>query len=279
MMLSIGDLVLDVTVAPKGPLKVDDDNPATITVGGGGQAANFCAWAAALGEQARLVTRVGEDDAGRLLLAQLETLKVDVRVVWAKEPTGAIAVLVSPNGARTMATQRGATTGMRPDDLREEWFEGVQLIHVPGYSLFEEPLASATQAAIGYVRRAGGQVAVDLSSAAGLEEYGPPRMVHLLEKLRADLLFATKHEADVLSAPLDRLAKVPVIKLGSGGCSILGEVTTAPVVDEVDPTGAGDAFAAAFCASYLRGANLGEAARRAVDVAAGAVTTLGARPK
>src|SRR5947208_612675 len=116
MMLSIGDLVLDVTVAPKGPLKVDDDNPATITVG------------------------------------------------------------------------------------------------------------------------AGGQVAVDLSSAAGLEEYGPPRMVHLLEKLRADLLFATKHEADVLSAPLDRLTKVPVIKLGSGGCSILGEVTTAPVVDEVDTT-------------------------------------------
>ena len=129
------------------------------------------------------------------------------------------------------------------------------------------------------MRRAGGRVAVDLSSAAGLEEYGPPRMVHLLEKLRADLLFATKHEADVLSAPLDRLTKVPVIKLGSGGCSILGEVTVAPVVDEVDPTGAGDAFAAAFCASYLRGASLGEAARRAVDVAAGAVTTLGARPE
>ncbi|TMB93357.1 MAG: hypothetical protein E6J40_15295, partial [Chloroflexi bacterium] len=81
MMLSIGDLVLDVTVAPKGPMKVDDDNPANITVGGGGQAANFCAWAAALGEQARLVTRVGEDDAGRLLIAQLETIKVEVRVV------------------------------------------------------------------------------------------------------------------------------------------------------------------------------------------------------
>src|SRR4029077_15317119 len=208
--------------------------------------------------------------AGRLLLTQLKTQGVDVQVVWAKEPTGAIAVLVSPNGARTMATQRGASTGMRPEDLRAEVFEGVQLIHVPGYSLFEEPLASATLAAIGYARRTGGLVAVDLSSAAGLEKYGPPRMVRLLERLAADLLFATKHEADVLGAPPDRLAKVPVIKLGSGGCSIRGEVTTAPVVDEVAPTGAGDAFAAAFCASYLRGATLGEAARRAVDVAASA---------
>ena len=65
MIVSIGDLVLDISIVPEGLLQADDDSPATITVGGGGQAANFCAWAAALGEPVRLVTRVGDDERGR----------------------------------------------------------------------------------------------------------------------------------------------------------------------------------------------------------------------
>src|SRR5216683_4269818 len=62
LIVSIGDLLLDIAVVPEGPLQPDDDSPATITLGGGGQAANFCAWIAALGDLARLVTRVGDDE-------------------------------------------------------------------------------------------------------------------------------------------------------------------------------------------------------------------------
>src|ERR1700736_3424357 len=47
VIVSIGDLVLDISIVPEGPLQADDDSPATITIGGGGQAANFCAWTAA----------------------------------------------------------------------------------------------------------------------------------------------------------------------------------------------------------------------------------------
>src|ERR1044071_3560212 len=61
VILSVGDLVLDVRIAPEGPLQTDDDTPAAITLGGGGQAANFCAWTAALGEPVRLIARVGDD--------------------------------------------------------------------------------------------------------------------------------------------------------------------------------------------------------------------------
>src|SRR5205807_5740942 len=104
VIVSIGDLVLDVRIVPQGPLQPDDDTPATITIGGGGQAANFCAWTAALGEPARLVTRVGDDESGRRLVADIESRGVEVRAVWSAEPTGAIAVLVGPDGHRTMAT-------------------------------------------------------------------------------------------------------------------------------------------------------------------------------
>jgi len=281
MILSIGDLVVDITIVPEGPLRVDDDNPARIRIGGGGQAANFCAWTASMGEPARLITRVGDDDSGHRLVGELRGVGVEVRPVYAPEPTGVIAVLVDPGGKRTMATQRGASTGLRADDLRDEWFAEVRLIHVPAYSLFVEPLASAAMAAIELVRREGGVLSIDLSSPAGLKEYGGARMAGELKRLRPDLLFATEPEAlalGVLVEDLEGLAKVPVIKLGSAGCSVLGDVIPAQRKKGIDSTGAGDAFAAAFCVFYLKGAPHIEAARKAVEMASQAAAQMGARP-
>jgi sugar/nucleoside kinase (ribokinase family) len=278
MILSIGDLLLDITIVPEGVLTPDDDSPADITIGGGGQAANFCAWVAALGQPVRLVTRVGDDERGHQLVAGMKDLGVEVFPVWGREPTGAVAVLVGRSGERSMATQRGASVGMRPEDLRQQWFRGVRLIHVPAYSLFLDPLASATRAGIAMVRLAGGLLSIDLSSAAGLKAFGGARMAGHLERLRPDLLFATVAESETLGVPLAGLATVPILKLGPAGCRVSGRDIPAPQVRAVDPTGAGDAFAAAFCASYLGGASAIKAAEHAVLVASGAVTHAGARP-
>lgn len=278
MILSIGDLVLDITIVPEGRLRPDDDNPAMIRVGGGGQAANYCAWAAALGSPVRLVTRVGDDDRGRRLVSELEAQGVEVFAVWAAEPTGMIAVLVGPSGERTMATQRGASAGLRSIDLRKPWFGGVNLIHVPAYSLFTEPLAAAARAAIDLVRSHDGLLSIDLSSVAGLRDYGAARFADDLARIKPDLLFATAGESEALGVPMENLAKVSVLKLGPDGCVVAGRRVRAPHVKEVDATGAGDALAAAFCVSYLEGATPLEAAERAVVVASGAVTRAGARP-
>lgn len=278
MIVSIGDLVLDISIVPEAPLRTDDDTPAAITIGGGGQAANFCAWAAALGEGARLVTRVGDDESGRRLVADLESRGVEVRAVWAAEPTGAIAVLIAPDGRRTMATQRGASVGLDPDDLDESWFRDARLLHVPAYSLFVEPLASATRAAIRVVREVRGMIAVDLSSAAGLQAYGPSRMAYVLARLSPEVLFATQNEAETLAVPLESLAQVPVLKRGALGCTVFGRDIPAPAATTVDPTGAGDAFAAAFCVAWLRGAAPVEAAEQAVVAASRSVSLVGARP-
>ncbi len=278
VIASIGDLVLDVAIVPEGPLQQDDDTPAAITIGGGGQSANFCPWAGALGGPARLVTRVGDDEIGRRLVADLESRGVEVRVVWAAEPTGAIAVLIGPDGKRTMATQRGASVGLSPDDLDEAWLRDARLLHVPAYSLFVEPLASATGAAIRVVREAGGMLAIDLSSAAGLRAYGPSRMAYVLARLAPEVLFATEREAETLAVPPESLAQVPVLKRGAMGSRVFGRDVVAPEVRPVDPTGAGEAFAAAFCVAWLRGAPPTEAAEKAVAAASESVQLVGARP-
>jgi len=276
-MLSIGDLVLDITIVPERRLQPDDDTPAAITIGGGGQSANFCAWAASIGDRSRLITRVGDDDAGRRAVGELEALQVQVFAVIGAEPTGAIAILVGPDGERTMATQRGASLGLRLEDIRSEWIDGVDLIHVPAYSLFHEPLAAAARAAVDMARGRGAALAVDLSSVAGLLEYGPARMVGELKSLKPDLLFATAAEAETLGG-IDGLAGVAVVKLGPAGCQVGGRRIAAPSVTVVDPTGAGDAFAAAFCCSFLRRGSPVAAAEAAVAVAAEAVSRVGARP-
>ncbi|HEY2597024.1 MAG TPA: PfkB family carbohydrate kinase [Candidatus Dormibacteraeota bacterium] len=278
MILSIGDLVLDITIVPSGRLRPDDDNPAVIRVGGGGQAANFCAWVAALGSPVRLVTRVGDDDRGRRLVSEVEALGVEVFAVSGPEPTGMIAVLVGPNGERTMATQRGASAGLRPNDLRKPWFRDVHLIHVPSYSLFTEPLAAAARLAIDLVRHDGGLLSIDLSSVAGLKEYGPARFAAELAQLKPDVLFGTAAESETLGVLMADLATVPVLKLGAEGCRVGGRHIPSPTVQEVDASGAGDALAAAFCVAYLDGATPVEAAEKAVVVASGAVTRAGARP-
>jgi sugar/nucleoside kinase (ribokinase family) len=280
MIVSVGDLVSDIRIVLDGALVPDDDSPATITVGGGGQAANFCAWTAALGERARLVTRVGDDDAGHRLVADLESKGVEVHAVWASaEETGTIAVLVDSAGRRTMATQRGPSVGLSPDDLEEAWFADARLLHVPAYSLFAEPLASASRAAIRAVREAKGMLAVDLSSAAGLRLFGPARMAYVLARIQPEVVFATELEAATLGVPLESLAQVPVVKLGAQGCRVFGRTIAAPTVKAIDPTGAGDAFAAAFCAAWTHGATPVEAAERGVQAASDSVTLAGARPR
>lgn len=278
MILSIGDLVLDITIVPSGRLRPDDDNPAVIRVGGGGQAANFCSWVAALGSPVRLVTRVGDDDRGRRLVSEIEALGVEVFAVSGAEPTGMIAVLVGPNGERTMATQRGASAGLKPNDLRKPWFRGVNLIHVPSYSLFVEPLAAAARLAIELVRNDRGLLSIDLSSVAGLKDYGPARFAADLAELKPDVLFGTMAESEILGVPMEDLAAVPVLKMGAKGCRVGGKHVPSPHVQEVDASGAGDALAAAFCVAYLDGATPVEAAEKAVVVASGAVTRAGARP-
>jgi len=149
---------------------------------------------------------------------------------------------------------------------------------VPAYSLFAEPLASTTRRAVEIARADGAIVSIDLSSAAGIREYGGARLALDLAMLHPELVFANEAEAAELGAPLEGMAKVPVVKLGTRGARVFGRRVPASKVEAVDATGAGDAFAAAFCSAYLDGATPLEAAGRAVLVGAFAVTRMGARP-
>lgn len=262
MLCVIGDLVEDIVVwFPHGFNYGENhgtDTPSRIVRTRGGSASNVAVFAASVTLHARFGSRfvgqVGSDALGDQLIAELRKVGVDPCVERAGR-TGSIVVLVSPDGERTMLTDRAAATELVCAPAN--WFRDVSLLHVPAYSLFTEPLASATLSCIRDARDNNIRVTIDASSKSLLELFGIAAFRNLVTKLQPEVFFCNSDEADVL-----RLAEAPlnvslvVIKAGAGPTMLItGNQTTkvdvAPVDGIIDTTGAGDAFAAGFLCEYL----------------------------
>ena len=135
MILVVGDVMDDLVVRPLGPLVPRSDTPAHMERHPGGSGANTAAWLGVLGAEVRFAGRVGLADLRRHARA-LEACGVDARLVGdARTPTGSIVVLAHD---RSMFTDRGANLALSRDDLPADLLEGVEHVHVSGYSLLEE---------------------------------------------------------------------------------------------------------------------------------------------
>jgi sugar/nucleoside kinase (ribokinase family) len=262
----LGDLVLDVVLAPNGPLLAGTDVPGRVAIRQGGSAASTARWLARLGVPTQLIGSVGRDPAGRALVAALRSDGVTTRVTRnGTALTGRIGVLVTKDGERTFVADRGAADLLGPDDLRTAWFELADLVHLPAYSLLGEPLGRAGRRAVVLGRSAGALVSLDLASAAPLLANGRQAALALVTAVAPDLLFATAGELNALIGPSGRgdvravdLAPIVVVKRGPGGVSVLTrdgapsrfDVATRPIAAP-DTTGAGDALDAGFIAEWL----------------------------
>lgn len=234
-LVSLGDLILDVVVRLDGPLVAGDDRAATTRVGAGGQAANVAAWAAALGAEARYVGKRGTDHAGELAARELAAYGVGLAGPAAGR--GGVVVSIAAGGERSMASDRGSATELEPGELEPRWFDA-DVLHVSGYALLRDPAASAAERAVELARSAGARVSVDLSAWSLVDETFRARV----RRVAPDVVFATERERDAFGA----LESDWVVKRGADGVRVNGVDYPARPAEIVDPTGAGDAFAAGF---------------------------------
>jgi sugar/nucleoside kinase (ribokinase family) len=248
-LTTLGDLLLDVVVRLDGPLVPGDDRMATTSTGPGGQAANVAAWAAALGAASRFVGRIGADAAGELLARGLAERGVEVT-----GPVGGrsgVVVSIAAAGDRTMASDRGTAPELSAQDLDPAWFD-CDVLHLSGYSLLLDPIASAAEAAATHARTHRAQVSVDVSTFTLVDD----RFRERVRRIAPDLVFATERE----QAALGELDTRWVVKRGADGLRVDGREHAAAASDVIDTTGAGDALAAGF---LVGGPQLGlEAAAR-----------------
>jgi ribokinase len=262
MICVLGDAHLDVVVAARGPVARETDTPARTSVGVGGQAANVAAWVIALGGRARLIAARGTDLAADLVAAELARRSVELAGPVVEGRTGVVVSLTDGAADRSMLTDRGVGPSLSADLLQPEWLDECEWLHLPAYSLVAEPVAGAALAAAQRVPR----LSVDLSSTAALRDYGVARFGELLARLRPGVIFGNEAEAELVGeVPGSEL----VVKLGARGVRVAGRLFPALPTQPVDPTGAGDAFAAGY---LVGGIPLG------LQAAARAVATMGAMP-
>ena len=261
----LGDLMVDVVLAPTSPLETGTDVPGRVALVQGGSAANTARWLGRLGARSSLICAVGRDAAGRALIDALREDGVVARATRvAGARSGRIGVLVTPDGERSFVADRGAADALAPDDLQASWFARADAVHLPVYSLLGEPLGLAGRRGVTLAREAGALVSVDLASIVPLLSRGRRAARTLIDEVAPDLLFATAAEAEALlgryrpEGLLD-LAPMAVIKRGSKGATVLAregddqlrfEVATEHVT-ATDTTGAGDAFDAGFLVGWF----------------------------
>ena len=250
MLATLGDLVEDVVVRVREPINVASDTESVITRRRGGSAATVAVVAARLGFESRFIGQVGADPTGNLLIDELRADGVDVSAVRQSGTTGTIVALVDATGERSMLTDRRACLSLSDPDQR--WLEGVTMLHVPLYSLLEDPLAATSNTLIDWARKRSIPVSIDASSTAIIEAAGVPAVRKLILAFHPKVLFANNDEADLLGLddpPGDSLVVIkrgasPALVIVAGSAPI--EVPALPLDAVADTTGAGDAFAAGF---------------------------------
>ncbi|MGD0984587.1 MAG: carbohydrate kinase family protein [Acidimicrobiales bacterium] len=266
----IGDLLLDVVITPAfGPARVTDV-VGDVQFRQGGSAGTTARCLARLGTPTSLITSVGRDMLGDALVSYMERCKVVVHAVRPpRVPTGRMVVLLDEKGERSFVADRRAATALSVSAVRPSWLAGARGVHVPGYCLFGEPLASATRHAVTLAKGHGARLSLDLSSASFISAHGPGHVREQIAGLEPQLIVTTAAEARALLgharvAELTDLAPIVVVKRGSCGATVLlrsetvqsetvqsVDVPTEPLV-VADTTGAGDAFVAGFLRVWLR---------------------------
>ncbi|MGI9006883.1 MAG: PfkB family carbohydrate kinase, partial [Streptosporangiaceae bacterium] len=277
------DLTLPVPHLPQPGETVVAAGPAHLAFGGKG--ANQAVAAAAFGGQVAMIGRVGADEIGLAILADLERLGIDVRGVLASEGdrTGTATIAVDEAGENLILVDPGANRRLIPADVTAAPLGAAAVLLVQ----LEIPL-TAMQAA---VAAAGPRTLVVLNPA-------PAEPVGQAVLDRVDVLVPNRSELGLLAgaavpgtldgvANLARKAAVGtdvVVTLGGDGALVVpgngGAAThiAAPAATVLDGTGAGDCFCGCLAVLLAEGAvTLAGAARLALAAATISTAGRGAR--
>ena len=263
----------------------------TYLQGFGGDTSNALIAAVRQGAKGGYITKLGDDELGRMLLRLWHDEKIDTAgvAIDATAPTGIYFVSHGPHGHTFSYLRAGsAASRMQPSDVPAELIQQTHFLHVSGIS--QAISASATETvshAIRVAREAGVKVAYDPNLRLKLWPLDCAREVILATIPQVDYFLPSLDDVRLISdlddpaAIIDwchaQGARTVVLKLGRDGSLVSDGDRRTPIsafpVDAVDATGAGDCFDGSFLARLAAGDDVFSAARWAS--AAAALTTTG----
>jgi 2-dehydro-3-deoxygluconokinase len=260
--------------------------------GFGGDSSNMIIAAARSGARTACVTRIGDDEFGRMFLELWKREGVDTRgvIVDKEAPTAVYFVTHGPQGHAFSYLRAGsAASRIRPADLPE--LKNASFVHASGISMAISASATDTVlAAFEAARANGAKVSFDSNLRLKLWPLARARALIGAAAAMADYFFPSIEDAEALSGRKDREANLDwahelgartvFLKLGAEGVIVSDGAKREHIpgikLKLVDATGAGDCFCGAALARLAAGDTIWEAGRYANAAAALKTTGFGA---
>ena len=256
-----------------------------------GAPAIFLDQAAQIGANTEMIGCVGADGFGRSVLQRLKADGVGIEGVHVSKDksTGVAFVSYYDDGERDFIFHLEDTAAdqfdVPPALLKLEQTS----LHVSASSLGVVSMRDKIMGAVRAVASAGGRITCDPNARPELMNNSSARDAlfevmnrsHCLLPSTSDLnfLFPELSEDAAVDKLLNATAEIIAIKRGANGATIVGHGERydfdGHVVEELDPTGAGDCFGGTFISLLAQGTSLFEAGRQANAAGAIAVTRRG----
>lgn len=271
-IVSLGECLVDILCEEKNGALVMQGNA-------GGAPANLLAMASRLGCRTSLLTKVGQDRFGQFLFDALRNAGIGVQSLKAdgEHPTTLAIVQLDAHGERSFSFYRNCTADVMLSnaELDPSTLQNTRIFHFGSLSLTDEPVRSATWAAIKTAKAAGARISFD-------PNWRPPlwrsreKAVSLMQQALtyADYVKVSEEELSLITGENDVSAGIRVIF--AAGPAVLLAVTKgehgallanrhccvevpAYRMQALDTTGAGDAFYGALLAAILESGQAPEA--------------------
>jgi fructokinase len=256
----------------------------------GGAPANVACGLVKMGDQARFIGCVGDDQPGRDLMAKLQSIGVDVSGIQLHPtaPTRQVQVVRDLAGDRSFGGFGGIPANQFADaqlsEVPAELFVGADFLQLGTLALAYPASAASTWRAVELAKAQGIKILVDVNWRPSFWSDPVTALAPIRQLLvKADYIKFAKEEAELLyrdTVPLKLCKHLPqvqgiVITDGGNVCkywlhSTQGEQQAFQIA-AVDTTGAGDAFVAGLLHQLGAGQSAAETVRYAA--AAGALTT------
>lgn len=270
-VISIGEVMI--RLAPYPGVRLEDARSFNVEVGGA--ECNVMVCLSSLGRRCAWISKLADNELGRLVLRRVRQTGVDVsRIVWeegARTGTYFVEFGMVPRPSKIIYDRKNSAASLlRPEEIDWEFVGRFNLIHLTGITpALSRSSEAVVKEAVRRARESGQKISLDVNYRSKL--WKPSRALRSLNPLirGVDILTVTRSDANTLfgldGSPEDVLrhlskrygADVTVLTLGPEGALALkdGELHKGVgyEVQEVDRIGAGDAFAAGFLHGYIDG--------------------------
>lgn len=270
-IVALGELLVDLIPGTE-KMRISQAGPVIKTASG--SAGIFACAATLLGNCGGFIGKVGRDALSQMVEGTLREQGVDLSNVVTQDDgqTGLAFIEYLPEGRNYQYYRTGSVGSLlRAEELNEDYIASAYAVHYPGMLLSLTPeMNGACHRLVELARKSGALVSFDPNIRRELTDDAHARAELLWAMQNADIVAPTLREGqmltgkerigDVLRAIHEMGPRMVALTRDRDGAvlSCDGMVAVAEGIDEppVDPTGAGDTFAAALCVGMREGMEL-----------------------